>query len=187
MPRHYPSLAKPISLMALDYTMARERVPQRYPFFRSTFFERRMLFARALPRWHCVRRPEARPAPRAWHGRRAERNSAGARNRLPNRQRSRKLACARGRSHAQTQSQPEEWQMSADGTWKLSMQTPIGERKSTLALKTAGGTVTGKLTADEGASTDIFEGKANGDNVTFKAAIKSPMPLTLEFTASVDG
>jgi hypothetical protein len=45
-PRHYPSLAKPISLMALDYAMARERVPQRYPFFRSTFFERRMLFAR---------------------------------------------------------------------------------------------------------------------------------------------
>jgi N-acyl-L-homoserine lactone synthetase len=44
--RHYPSLAKPISLMALDFAMARERVPQRYPFFRSTFFERRMLFAR---------------------------------------------------------------------------------------------------------------------------------------------
>ena len=46
-PRHYPSLAKPISLMALDYAQARERVPQRYPFFRSTFFERRMLFGRA--------------------------------------------------------------------------------------------------------------------------------------------
>ena len=46
-PRHYPSLAKPISLMALDYPMARERVPRRYPFFRSTFFERRMLFARS--------------------------------------------------------------------------------------------------------------------------------------------
>jgi hypothetical protein len=48
-PRHYPSLVKPISLMALDYAMARERVPQRYPFFRSTFFERRMLFARSQP------------------------------------------------------------------------------------------------------------------------------------------
>lgn len=45
-PRHYPSLAKPISLMALDFPLARERVVQRYPFFRSTFFERRMLFAR---------------------------------------------------------------------------------------------------------------------------------------------
>jgi hypothetical protein len=46
-PRHYPSLSKPISLMALDYAMARERVVERNPFFRSTFFERRMLFARA--------------------------------------------------------------------------------------------------------------------------------------------
>ena len=46
-PRHYPSLAKPISLMALDYSMVRERVPQRYSFFRSTFFERRMLFGRS--------------------------------------------------------------------------------------------------------------------------------------------
>jgi hypothetical protein len=46
-PRHYPSLTKPISLMALDFGMARERVLQRHPFFRSTYFERRMLFARA--------------------------------------------------------------------------------------------------------------------------------------------
>jgi hypothetical protein len=45
-PRHYPSLTKPICLMALDYPLARERVVQRNPFFRSTVFERRMLFAR---------------------------------------------------------------------------------------------------------------------------------------------
>src|SRR5438552_2510648 len=77
--------------------------------------------------------------------------------------------------------------MSADGTWKLTMQTPIGERKSTLALKSAGGSLTGKLTADKGASTDIFDGKASGDSVNFKAAIKNPMSLTLEFTASVTG
>jgi len=77
--------------------------------------------------------------------------------------------------------------MSADGTWKLSMQTPIGERKSTLALVSTGGALTGKLTGEEGNSTDIFDGKASGDTVSFKAAIKSPMPLTLEFTASVAG
>jgi N-acyl-L-homoserine lactone synthetase len=45
-PRHYPSLTKPISLMALDYMVSRERVMQARPFFRSTFFERRMLFGR---------------------------------------------------------------------------------------------------------------------------------------------
>jgi hypothetical protein len=77
--------------------------------------------------------------------------------------------------------------MSVDGTWKLSMQTPIGERKSTLSLVSAGGALTGKLTGEEGNSTDIFDGKASGDKASFKAAIKSPMPLTLEFTASVAG
>jgi hypothetical protein len=83
--------------------------------------------------------------------------------------------------------QAQEEGMSADGTWKLSMQTPIGERKSTLALKSSGGTVTGKLTGEEGNSTDIFDGAVSGDKVSFKAAIKSPMPLTLEFSASVAG
>ena len=43
-PRPYPALAKPISLMSLDYFAMKERVHQRYPFFRSTYFERRMLF-----------------------------------------------------------------------------------------------------------------------------------------------
>ena len=47
-PRPYPNLHKPISLMTLDYRAARERVHRRYPFFRSTYFERRMLFERGL-------------------------------------------------------------------------------------------------------------------------------------------
>jgi hypothetical protein len=77
--------------------------------------------------------------------------------------------------------------MSADGTWKLSMKTPIGERKSTLALQSSGAALTGKLTGEEGNSTDIFDGKVSGDSVSFKANIKSPMPLTLEFSATVSG
>ena len=43
-PRPYPTLAKPISLMTLHYPSERGRIVQRYPFFRSTLFERRMLF-----------------------------------------------------------------------------------------------------------------------------------------------
>ncbi len=77
--------------------------------------------------------------------------------------------------------------MSADGTWKLAMKTPIGERKVTLSLSSAGGGLTGKMTNEEGNSTDIFDGKASGATVSFKAAIKNPMPLTLEFSGSVDG
>jgi N-acyl-L-homoserine lactone synthetase len=46
-PRPYPLLAKPISLMTIDYPAVAEDVHRRYPFFRSTLFERRMLFERA--------------------------------------------------------------------------------------------------------------------------------------------
>ena len=77
--------------------------------------------------------------------------------------------------------------MSADGTWKLVMKTPLGERKATLALKAADAALSGKMTNEEGNSTDIFEGTVAGNGLTFKAAIKSPMPLTLEFKGSVDG
>ncbi|MBX6425056.1 MAG: hypothetical protein IRZ09_03935 [Variibacter sp.] len=44
--RAYPTLIKPITLMVLDYPAMRDRVHERYPFFRSTVFERRMLFER---------------------------------------------------------------------------------------------------------------------------------------------
>ncbi|KAB2911016.1 MAG: hypothetical protein F9K29_23545 [Hyphomicrobiaceae bacterium] len=76
--------------------------------------------------------------------------------------------------------------MSVDGTWNLVMQTPLGERKSTLMLKSAGGAVTGTLAA-EGNSTEIKDGKTSGNSVSWKASIKNPMPLTLEFTGTVDG
>ena len=46
-PRPYPLLAKPIGLMTIDYQAVAEQVHRRYPFFRSTLFERRMLFERA--------------------------------------------------------------------------------------------------------------------------------------------
>jgi len=46
-PRPYPTLTKPISLMSLDFPPARETILRRYPIFRSTLFERRMLFERA--------------------------------------------------------------------------------------------------------------------------------------------
>ena len=44
--RPYPSLAKPISLMLLDYKKTRSSFLARYPFLRSTPDERRMTFER---------------------------------------------------------------------------------------------------------------------------------------------
>ena len=76
--------------------------------------------------------------------------------------------------------------MSADGTWNLTMQTPMGERRSTLTLSTAGGTLTGTQQA-EGDTTEIAEGTVNGNEVSWKVSITNPMPLTLTFNGAVDG
>ena len=76
--------------------------------------------------------------------------------------------------------------MSADGTWNLTMQTPMGERRSTLTLSTAGGTLTGHQEA-EGNTTDIAEGTVNGNDLSWKVSITNPMPLTLTFNGTVEG
>jgi len=76
--------------------------------------------------------------------------------------------------------------MAADGTWNLTMDTPMGERRSTLTLSTSGGTLTGKQEA-EGNTTDITDGTVNGNDVSWKVAITNPMPLTLTFSGTVDG
>ena len=76
--------------------------------------------------------------------------------------------------------------MSADGTWNTTMNTPMGAQNGTLTLATDGGTLTGKLSGPQGAI-DLTDGKVDGNNLSWKASITSPMPMTLEFAATVDG
>lgn len=45
-PKLFPGLIKPVGLMAANYREIRDRVFQRFPFMRSSAFERRMLFQR---------------------------------------------------------------------------------------------------------------------------------------------
>ena len=47
-PRPYPLLAKPLGLMTTHYPSEADELNQRFPFFRSPLFERRMLFERPL-------------------------------------------------------------------------------------------------------------------------------------------
>jgi hypothetical protein len=76
--------------------------------------------------------------------------------------------------------------MAVDGNWNITMTTPMGERETTLSLKSSGGTLTGTQSA-EGNSAEIFDGKANGDDLSWKVSVTNPMPLTLEFTGKVSG
>lgn len=76
--------------------------------------------------------------------------------------------------------------MAVDGNWNITMSTPMGDRSTTLSLKTADGALTGTQAAD-GNSSEIFDGTANGDDVAWKVSITNPMPLTLAFTGKVSG
>lgn len=76
--------------------------------------------------------------------------------------------------------------MAVDGTWNISLDTPMGTRQATLDLKADGGALTGTQSAD-GATGPIQDGTVDGNKVQWKVDITNPMPLTLTFTATVDG
>src|SRR5262249_17959392 len=76
--------------------------------------------------------------------------------------------------------------MSVDGTWNVTVNSPMGAQPSTLTLKNDGGVLTGSQSA-QGNTQPIANGKIDGDTVTWSSSITTPMPMTLEFTAKLAG
>ncbi len=76
--------------------------------------------------------------------------------------------------------------MSADGTWKITMNTPMGAQQGTLTLKSSGDSLEGKLESSQGAQ-DIADGKVDGNSLSWNINMTEPMAMKLEFTATVDG
>ncbi|MDA0272848.1 MAG: hypothetical protein O3C68_06310 [Proteobacteria bacterium] len=76
--------------------------------------------------------------------------------------------------------------MSADGSWNCTINSPMGAQQATMTLKTDGSSLSGKMEGAQG--TQEFDGgTADGDNLTWKIEMTSPMPMTLEVSAAVDG
>ena len=75
--------------------------------------------------------------------------------------------------------------MSADGNWKITINTPMGARTMDVAIATSGDSFTGKVDSEMGAQE--VTGKVNGDTLTWTSDITNPMPLTLAFSGKVDG
>jgi|ERR1700677_3132893 len=81
---------------------------------------------------------------------------------------------------------PMESGMAIDGKWEITINSPMGAQKATLDVKAEGSTLTGTQTAMQGTQ-PLTNGKVDGNNLSWSAAITSPMPMTLEFSGSVDG
>jgi hypothetical protein len=77
--------------------------------------------------------------------------------------------------------------MAVDGTWNLVVNTPMGAQESTLVIQSDGGTLAGTQSGGSGEGRPIEEGTVDGNDITWKASISKPMPMTLEFSGTVDG
>ena len=75
--------------------------------------------------------------------------------------------------------------MAVDGTWNITVNSPMGAQKSTLTFKVSGNTFTGTAAGPQGSQE--ISGKVDGNNVSWAFPITTPMPMTLEFAGAVDG
>ena len=76
--------------------------------------------------------------------------------------------------------------MSADGTWSCKINSPMGSQEGKITLVTDGDSLSGKMEGPRG--TQEFDGgSVVGDNLSWKMEMTSPMPMTLEVSASVLG
>lgn len=76
--------------------------------------------------------------------------------------------------------------MSADGTWDITMNTPMGAQNAKLELSSDGNVLTGRMTSPQG-DADVQEGTIDGNSLSWKADITTPISMTLEFSATLDG
>ena len=73
-----------------------------------------------------------------------------------------------------------------DGTWETVTNTPMGQQKATVTLQTDGDSLSGTMSGAQG-TVDIKDGSVDGNTGGWKVSITSPMPMTLEFSATADG
>jgi hypothetical protein len=76
--------------------------------------------------------------------------------------------------------------MSADGTWQLVADSPMGKQQVQVDLKTEGDRLVGTVTNKSNSLTsDVVDGKIEGSNVTWKMKM-SKLNVTLTFNVTMD-
>jgi hypothetical protein len=77
---------------------------------------------------------------------------------------------------------------SADGTWNLVVDTPIGKQRATLELSTQDGVLRG-VARDQrsGEEVTLAHLALDGNRLTWAQSITKPMRLNLAFDVTIDG
>jgi len=91
---------------------------------------------------------------------------------------------AGGAAAVAAQDQPAS--ASASGLWNVVIKTPMGSNEVVFDLNVEGDKVQGSI-KDKKDTNAIFDGKVDGPNLSWGAKVRSPLPMTLQFTASIDG
>lgn len=73
-----------------------------------------------------------------------------------------------------------------DGSWNTVTKSPMGDQQATLTVQSAGDSFTGSFNGAMGSS-EIKDGKVDGDKLSWSIDISVPMPMTLTVEATVDG
>ncbi|WP_030372112.1 hypothetical protein [Streptomyces rimosus] len=76
--------------------------------------------------------------------------------------------------------------MSIEGTWDLSMSTPIGKIKAVVEFRREDGVLAGTAHGT-GEEVPLSEVVLDSDRLTWKQSITKPMRLNLAFAVTVDG
>jgi hypothetical protein len=76
--------------------------------------------------------------------------------------------------------------MSVEGTWDLSISTPIGKIKAVIDIKSHGGALTGTALG-AGEEVTLRDVTVDGDQFTWTQAATKPMRLNLAFAMTVTG
>jgi hypothetical protein len=75
--------------------------------------------------------------------------------------------------------------MSFAGNWNIEINSPMGLQKATANISVDGGKLSGQFSSPQGQMP--IEGTVDGDKATFVGKATSPMPMTLEYEATLSG
>ena len=75
--------------------------------------------------------------------------------------------------------------MSVDGTWKITVTSPMGASPATLTLTSAGDSLTGSMDGAQGVA-QIEDGRVDGNKVSW-VITAAQMGLKINFSGTVDG